>query len=149
MIGDEPFTGKDIESWLIARGARRVQSGGSPSFEVAPGQFVRVNHGTTKTPAAKRIAAATGLSYAELRAEMGHPIVAGHRPRRGLSKPVAAGFTKRDVTARVAELRRMLSEVDALVKPGIRDAAFYRDAHERLAAAVRQVGPITDKGRSR
>lgn len=140
MSGYEPYEARVVSNWLLARGARQLPDvKGVHVFEVAPGRIVKVPVGDFPTDLARRIASVLGMSYADFRMRLGHPVIAGGRPSRNVVKTKPQGRSKSDVLSCSRDAHRVLTQVEQAVKPGVRDSAFYGRVHEHLTEAKRLI----------
>jgi len=138
--GLEPYDAKEFGVYLTrAHGARLVQQNGS-HLRARLDNGVEVPlplKGYVPRLLAKTVAARLGISYHDLRAGLGHPIVNGHRSR-GVphpTRPPIAHATKDQILDLLAETRRSLIDLERWVRSGQHDPALY----DRLYAALRYV----------
>jgi len=145
---EEPYDARKVSKWIedTYRPVTLPQSDHIwTAYELPSGRTVVVpGPSAAKRPVAtgtaRKIAAALGMTYEELRDALGHPIIRHSRPKvRTVTKKEPVGCSKRDVIARSREAHRALTDVEQAVKPGVRDAAFYGRVHQHLAEAKRLI----------
>jgi hypothetical protein len=136
----EPFTGRELAKVVERRGGVPCEQrgGATTTFVMPTGAEVKVPLAAKSIPTMylKKVAAGMGLTYAEVRSDLGRPVVQASRPRPVVEKR-RTGASKADVQAAIATARRSLSEVEQAIKPGVRDSAFYGRVLEELGGATR------------
>jgi len=153
-FGLEPYDAKTLANFLHRIGAlpRPGRGGSNTTFVLPGGTEVRCPNpgGKVTTQVARHVAESTGRTYAELREQVGHPVIAKGKPKRHVAPTAAPQCTKREVLDRLHNLHHLLTEVEAAVRPGVRDSAFYARTLELLGAADQQlqrsVAEVTSKG---
>jgi len=154
--GLEPYNARALIKLITECGGKmRAASGGNRCVFDLPNENVAtcpsMKAPTVTTPMAKHVAQSLGMTYAELREQVGYPVGNGHKPKQHAMKRLqGAAFSKRDVKNRITETHALLSEVDQAIRSGLRDPDFYKRVHERLVHAQADVrmalSEATNKG---
>ena len=139
----EPYTAADALRTLERFGGAVERGNDSHVIVVMPsGIEVPVQRRSMTRPiasiAGRRFADACGITYAEWREAVGHPLVRSSRPK-AVAKATQPTTGKRDVINRIAELRTALTAIEQVARQGVRDSAFYRDVLVALADVGRQI----------
>ena len=154
MSGTEPYNGRDINKWMVARyrpAQLATADGSSRLYELPNGNTVLIpGPSSERHPVsnwmAKNIAASLGMSFDEFREAIGFPTVKHGHPSRKPVKVEKKGCTKAEVLQRAADLRRVSFDLEAKLRQGApRDSAFYLDLHARLVAALAEMNHAIER----
>ena len=88
------------------------------------------------------VAMKLGMSYPELRAAVGHPIVKAGKVSKGATqanRPVARQVSKGDALRALDELGHEVKALRSEVTQGVRDPSFYRKQYVRASSALAAV----------
>lgn len=142
----EPYDARHLAKYLTTErgGSLRPQHGGRHCVVDLPDGLVVTIPTPAKaniiaTPMAKHIANVIGKTYAEFRADLGHPVVNSGKPKRGGVRTEQRGYSKRDVKGQITELHNALSDLDHAIRAGSRDSSFYQRLMEHVGAARRDI----------
>ena len=144
MSASEPYTGRDINKWMMTR-YRPNQIAGSESsrlYELPSGATVSIpGPSSEKYPVstwlAKQIATGLGMTLDEFREAIGFPTVKHGHPSRKPVKVEKKGCTRTEVLRCALDVRKTVSELEMTLRAGApRDSAFYLELHALLVAAL-------------
>lgn len=138
--GLEPFDGPALTEFLtkqIGAVPLRRQRGSHLYFKLPNEKMVgSLIHGAIPSSMARITARQIGITYAELRQMIGHPIVSAGRPKvTPRRRPIDHTSTKRHVLAVIAETTGDLMSMADVLRPGQRDPVFYADAFAEISEA--------------
>jgi hypothetical protein len=146
--GTEPYTGRTLSDYIVKKhGGKHTRTTGSHIFYELPNGVVvgSVKHNQQVTrPHASDLAEKLGLTYAEFRAEIGHPIkkagTTKHKPVRRIER---RGVTRSQVTRLIAAIRGDLDDAMRGLA-GDRDPSVYERMFEELQPAASHVAKARD-----
>jgi len=96
-------------------------------------------HGDCPQALIRGNAEAMGITYRELRARLGRPLVNASRPRRSQAQVERrTGFTKAETLEAIDAAIRTLADLRAFVGQGQRDGAVYQRSYEAALCARRE-----------
>jgi hypothetical protein len=136
----EPFTGRELRKYLEEKhGAVYLRQPGTSHISMRLDNGQRVGCPPPSDPVeaslTRAIARAVGMTYPQIRADIGYPIVNKGKPRfkpvEDKPKPVGKPTVRRVL----AEVQAALEYIDAETRQGDRDPAILRKAHEALCGA--------------
>jgi len=140
--GLEAFTGPELSGYIAREhgGVVAAQRGSHITYRLPDGREVgSLLSGYVPSVMARVVAKKLGMTYPELRAALGHPVLKRGRPRRQRVEPTSPPpITKADVIGALDDLQAEVGDLNA-IKFGQRDPAFYRKAYETLIAARREL----------